>query len=97
MLVVIVAVAGVTVTSWNGVQLAEIARLAPRTAVAEALSGSTIVIFVGYVLGPALFAMLVGFTSYRYGFLFVALVALLAALPLHGLRRKPETASGVQP
>ncbi len=89
LLLVIVGTAGVTVTSWNGVQLAEIARLAPRARVAEALAGSTIVIFVGYVVGPAFFAFLVGVThSYQAGFLFVTLMTLIALWPLAGLRQK---------
>ena len=89
LLIAIAAVGGVTVSSWNGVQLAEIARLAPRARVAEALAGSTIVIFVGYVVGPAFFALLVGVTqSYQYGFLFVTLTTLVAAWPLRSLKRK---------
>jgi MFS family permease len=89
LLIAIAGVGGVTVSSWNGVQLAEIARLAPRARVAEALAGSTIVIFVGYVVGPAFFAFLVGVTqSYQYGFLFVTLTTLVAVWPLRGLRPK---------
>jgi hypothetical protein len=34
----------VTVSSWNGVQIAEVARLAPRDLIGETTSGSTILI-----------------------------------------------------
>jgi len=42
--------------SWNGIYMAEIARLAPPERVADAASGSTLVVFLGYVAGPSLFA-----------------------------------------
>ena len=56
-------VAGITVTSWNGVQIAEIAQLAPSHQVHEASSGATLVLFVGYVAGPAGFALLTSLTG----------------------------------
>ena len=87
LLIAIAGIGGVTVSSWNGMQLAEIARLAPRARVAEALAGSTIVIFIGYVVGPAIFATLAAITSYRYAFLFVAITTFLAVWPLRALRR----------
>jgi predicted MFS family arabinose efflux permease len=46
--------------SWNGITLAEVARLVPPARVAEATSGSTLVIFCGYTAGPAAFAAFVG-------------------------------------
>jgi MFS family permease len=82
-------VAGVTVSSWNGVQMAEIAKLAPKGAIAEASAGATIVIFVGYVVGPVVMSVLLTATGrYDVGFLLVAAATLLALL---GLRR-PATA-----
>lgn len=42
--------------SWNGITLAEVARLSPPDRVADATSGSTLFIFMGYVAGPSLFA-----------------------------------------
>ena len=56
-LALVCGIAGVTVTSWNGVHLAEVARLAPRNRVSEATSGGAIVTFMGYVIGPSGFAM----------------------------------------
>ena len=49
-------IGGVTVSSWNGVQIAEVARLAPRHLVGETTAGSTILIFLGYIAGPSAFA-----------------------------------------
>jgi hypothetical protein len=70
----------VTVSSWNGVQIAEIARRAPRELVGETAAGSTILIFLGYVAGPSAFAALVAATG-RYDLAFVAVaVATVAAL-----------------
>ncbi len=59
------AIAGVTVTSWNGVQLSEVARACPPGRVREASAGATLVIFLGYVVGPTAFALLLAATG-RY-------------------------------
>ena len=56
-------IAGVTVTSWNGVQIAEIARLVPIDHVREASSGATLILFLGYIIGPAGFAALMTLTG----------------------------------
>ncbi len=67
------AIAGLTVTSWNGVQLSEVARACPPGRVREASAGATLVIFLGYVVGPTGFAMLLSLTG-RYD-LGLALIA----------------------
>lgn len=67
-------IGGVTVSSWNGVQIAEIARLAPRHLVGETAAGSTILIFLGYIVGPSAFAALVGATG-RFDLAFMAVAA----------------------
>jgi MFS family permease len=73
-------VGGVTVSSWNGVQIAEVARLAPRHLIGETAAGSTILIFLGYIVGPSAFAALVGATG-RFDLAFMAVAAAtLAAL-----------------
>lgn len=51
--------AGFVAASWNGVYMAEIARLSPRERVSDATSGSTLLTFLGYVAGPALFGLIV--------------------------------------
>jgi MFS family permease len=45
--------------SWNGIYMAEVARLSPPDRVADATSGSTMFTFLGYVAGPSLFALAV--------------------------------------
>jgi len=42
--------------SWNGITMAEIARLSPPDQIAEATAGSTMFTFMGYAAGPSLFA-----------------------------------------
>jgi MFS family permease len=79
-------VAGVTVTSWNGLQLAEIARAAPRSLIAETTAGATVVIFLGYVVGPSAFAALVAATGrFDVGYYVVAGFSLLGFVALRGV------------
>lgn len=70
---------GITCTSWNGVYLAEVARLAPSGRVGDATSGSTFFTFSGYLFAPIAFTMAISFVgSYGSCFLMLALIALLA-------------------
>lgn len=72
-------VVGTTSTSWNGVYLAEIARLAPAGRIGDATAGSTILTFGGYLVAPILFAIAVPVVgSYGACFAALAVVALLA-------------------
>lgn len=73
------ALAGFVAASWNGIYLAEVARLAPRDRVSDATSGSTLFTFLGYVAGPALFALLVRLTG-GWGVPMIAIAAQLAAV-----------------
>lgn len=74
--------AGCAATSWNGVYLAEIARLAPVARVSEATAGSTFFVFIAYFLAPILFATAVSAVgSYRASFAVVALIP-LAVIPV---------------
>jgi MFS family permease len=82
-LVTLAAVAGVTITSWNGVQLAEIARLAPPGRVSEGTAGATLVTFLGYIVGPAAFASLLHLTgSYSLCFAAVGLLGIVAFIAI---------------
>jgi MFS family permease len=54
--------------SWNGIYLAEVARLAPPDRVADATSGSTLFTFLGYVAGPSLFALAVPYLGWQLPF-----------------------------
>jgi len=86
-LVVLATVAGFTVTSWNGVQVAEVVRLAPPELIHEAASGATILVFVGSISGPLIYAVtaqLVG--SLATGYMAIAAVSLLG-IPIIGLKQ----------
>jgi sugar phosphate permease len=50
---------GLVCASWPGLMLSEISRLAPKDKIADAASGSTMITFSGYVLGPTLFSLVV--------------------------------------
>ena len=85
---------GASGTGWNGVYLAEVARLAPPGQASAATGGSLAITFLGVVLGPMLFGALSGlFDSYRAGYLALALpTAFCAWQLLHSARR--ASASG---
>jgi len=88
-LALIAVLCGFFGASWNGISLAEVARLAPPGKVAEATAGSTIFVFLGYVAGPSIFATLVSLTgSWTLPQILVALQLLvMAALVGLSLRR----------
>lgn len=68
---------GTTAVGWNGVFLAEVARLAPEGRVAIITGGTQVFTFAGVLIGPPAFGAITSATgSYGAGF------ALIAALPL---------------
>jgi MFS family permease len=68
-LYVVCAIFGATAIGWNGVQLSQVARHAPPGQAGAVTGASAFLTFTGVVLGPPLFAALVGATgSYRVGF-----------------------------
>jgi MFS family permease len=80
------AVGGVA-ASWNGIYNAEVARLVPPDRVIEATAGSSTLCFLGYVLAPATFAVLVAaFGGWVLPLLLAAgqlgIVALVVLLPV---------------
>lgn len=74
------ALAGFFGCSWNGITLAEVARLSRPELVADATSGSTMFIFLAYVAGPSLFAALVPWLGWHLPFVLAG--AQLAAMAL---------------
>ncbi len=54
---------GFLAASWNGISMAEVARVSPPDRVGEVTSGTTLFIFLGYVAGPSVFAGLVGWSG----------------------------------
>jgi len=76
-------VMGALAASWNGLVLSEIARLAPPAQVADAAAGSTMISFLGYVFGPALFSAAVrGFGEWHTPYAIVAVQLALTAIAL---------------
>ena len=73
-------VAGFFCASWNGIYMAEVARLAPADRVADATSSSTLFTFLGYVAGPSLFAAAVPFVGWQWPY--VAAGAQLAVMAM---------------
>jgi MFS family permease len=73
------ALYGATAVGWNGVFLAEVARLAPEGRVAVLTGGTQFFTFGGVLLGPPLFGAIASATgSYGVGFVAAAVLPLLA-------------------
>ena len=68
------AAIGALAASWNGIVMV------PREMVGEATAGCTLVIFLGYLVGPAVFALLIGASgSWEVAFLCIAAQLLVVA------------------
>lgn len=79
---------GASATGWNGVYLAEVARLAPTGMASAATGGSLAITFFGVVLGPMVFSGIASaFDSYRAGYLLLAVPAAYCAWQLAKARR----------
>jgi len=72
----VLALFGFTAVGWNGVYLAEIARLAPSNLISSATGAALFVTFFGVVVGPAAFTGIYsGVGSYTTAFALFALVS----------------------
>ncbi len=81
---------GFTSASWNGIFLAEVARVAPPDRVAEASSGAIMLCFMGYLVAPSVFALAVSRTG-SWALPYMTACALLAIISVlvfawHGAR-----------
>lgn len=88
------AVFGLSASGWNGIYVAEVARLAPPGRAGEATGGMLAVAYSGLVLCPAGFSAIVaaGF-GYEAGYLVMAVGTLLgAAALLHPARKEAPCA-----
>ncbi len=89
--VLLSAGAGIMVSGWNGVQIAEVARRSPPTLIGETAAGSVILIFMSNMLTPIAFAAFVAVTGrYDLAFLVSGAFSLLCLPLLWGLDRKLE-------
>jgi MFS family permease len=79
---------GATAVGWNGVFLAEVARLAPEGRVAIVTGGTQFFTFAGVLLGPPVFGAIVSASGhYGSGFIFLAILPLATGLGLFARRR----------
>jgi hypothetical protein len=80
--VLLAAFAGIAVSGWNGVQIAEVARRSPPELIGETAAGAVILIFLANMLTPAAFAAFIAATG-RYDIAFLVSGAFsLICLPL---------------
>ena len=78
-IIVLAGIIGATVSGWNGVMMAELARLSPPGLVGSVSASAVTCIYFGYMLGPVVTSGIVGLSgSYFFGFVPV-MGALLAA------------------
>lgn len=75
-------VAGLTVASWNGVHIAQTAECAQVDQVSAAVAGSTVFVFIGYAVGPLLFAIGIDSAGYPMGFFLIGLATLMGVSSL---------------
>jgi len=91
-LALLAAVAGIAVSGWNGVQIAEVARRSPPALVGETAAGSVILVYISNFLGPVFFAAFVTATGhYDLAFMISGALTLLCLPLLHGIDRSSET------
>ncbi|MXP64199.1 MFS transporter [Roseomonas sp. M0104] len=93
------ALVGFTAIGWNGVHIAELARVAPAGLVSDVTSAASLFGFLGSICGPLAFTALVGWSG-SYAAAFLAAAGQLAAFGLLSvlfLRRGAEPAMAVTP
>lgn len=78
---------GLTASGWNGVFLAEVARLAPAGRIGEATGAVMVGGFAGLIAGPVLLVAAAALSSLAAGYVLVGLLAALAGLSLFGDKR----------
>ncbi len=95
----ILVVLGFTAIGWNGVYVAEVARIAGHAGAGQATGGAMTVVFVGTILGPSSFAIAYGFIgSFAATFSFAsALLVIGAVLVATLLRSDPPVQPGGAP
>ena len=72
---------GATAIAWNGVQLAQVARLSPPGRAGEVTGGATFVTFAGVMVAPAAFSAILHVVgSYAVGYCAVAVLTLASGL-----------------
>ncbi|RYE29399.1 MAG: YbfB/YjiJ family MFS transporter, partial [Hyphomicrobiales bacterium] len=85
------ALVGATSMGWNGVHMAELARVSPPALIGDVTSGASLFGFVGSICGPLAFAVIANRTgSFDWPFFLVAgQLAVSGAFALWYLRHRP--------
>jgi MFS family permease len=82
------AAGGISVSGWNGVQIAEVARRAPVGLVAQTAAGSVVLVYSANVFGPIGCAVIVALTGrFELAFMIAGAATLLCLLLLWGVDR----------
>ena len=82
LLFVCAGLAGAAIATWNGLFLAEIAKVAPEDDVAEATASATFFTFVAYMLAPPVFGGMVWLAGYGAAYHLVAALVLTSGAVL---------------
>src|SRR5262249_11865817 len=87
-LLLLAAVAGISVSGWNGVQIAEVARRSPPALIGETAAGSVILVYASNMLGPIAFAAFVAVPArFDHAFIIGGALSLLCLPLLYGIDR----------
>jgi MFS family permease len=85
------AFAGIAVSGWNGVQIAEVARRSPPELIGETAAGAVILIFLANMLTPVAFAAFIAMTNrYDLAFMISGAFSLICVPLLYGIDRIAE-------
>ena len=89
-LFVFAALIGLAAATWNGLFLAEIARVVPAEQVGQATAGTTFFTFAAYMVTPPIFAGIVVVTDYQTAYLVAAVAAMFSLVCLVAARPTPD-------
>ena len=90
-LLTLAAAAGISVSGWNGVQIAEVAARAPPGLVGETAAGAVILVYAANMFGPIGFAAFVAVTGrFDVAFMIAGAVTLMCLPLLWGIDRPAE-------
>ena len=83
MILVLMVIFGASAIGWNGVYMAEVARVSPPGMIASTTGASLFFTYLGGIVCPSGFAFVIMATkSYQYGFIIFGLLALGVSLNL---------------
>ena len=83
MIMLLMVIFGASAIGWNGVYMAEVARVSPPGMIASTTGASLFFTYLGGIVCPSGFAFVIMTTgSYHYGFIIFGLLALVASLNL---------------